>query len=145
MKHPLLYEINTRCWLPELSRKYGREVTLDNLPDSTFARWQNLGFTHIWLMGVWTSGERSRSEALANPYLQRAYAEVLPDWQAADVSGSPYAIADYHVPPDATIEASQQDKRVQVHVKFTRPIVTPIYTYNYEFDHTASSTTFLTK
>ncbi|HEX3143383.1 MAG TPA: hypothetical protein VHQ64_05390 [Pyrinomonadaceae bacterium] len=53
--------------------------------------------------------------------------------------------ADYHVPPDATIEASQQDKRVQVHVKFTRPIVTPVYTYNYEFDHTASSTTFLTK
>src|ERR1051325_9084115 len=51
---------------------------------------------------------------------------------------------DYHVPPDATIEASTQDKRVQVHVKFIRPIVTPIYTYNYEFDHTASSTTFLT-
>jgi hypothetical protein len=52
---------------------------------------------------------------------------------------------DYHVPDDATIETSVQEKRVQAHVKFTRPIVTPIYTYNYEFDHTAVSTTFLTK
>jgi hypothetical protein len=52
---------------------------------------------------------------------------------------------DYHVPPDATITPSTQDKRVQVRVQFTRPIVTPIYTYNYEFDHTAQSTTFLTK
>lgn len=52
---------------------------------------------------------------------------------------------DYHVPPDATIQATVQDKRVQAHVKFTRPIVTPVYTYNYEFDYTAASTTFLTK
>ena len=52
---------------------------------------------------------------------------------------------DYHVPPDATIQASVQDKRVQVHVQFTRPIVTPVYTFNYEFDHTAQSTTFLMK
>ena len=52
---------------------------------------------------------------------------------------------DYHVPPDATIQASMQDKRVQARVKFTRPIVTPVYTYNYEFDYTAASTTFLTK
>jgi hypothetical protein len=53
--------------------------------------------------------------------------------------------ADYHVPRDAKIEASTQDKRVQAHVQFTRPIVTPVYTYNYEFDYTAASTTFLTK
>jgi hypothetical protein len=52
---------------------------------------------------------------------------------------------DYHVPPEATIDATVQDKRVQVHVKFTRPVATPIYTFNYEFDHTAASTTFLTK
>jgi hypothetical protein len=52
---------------------------------------------------------------------------------------------DYHVPPDATIQVSMQDKRMQAHVKFTRPIVTPVYTYNYEFDYTAASTTFLTK
>jgi len=52
---------------------------------------------------------------------------------------------DYHVPSDAIIQTSMQDKRLQAHVKFTRPIVTPIYTYNYEFDYTTASTTFLTK
>ena len=52
---------------------------------------------------------------------------------------------DYHVPPDATITATTQDKRVEVRVQFKRPIVTPFYTYDYEFDHTAQSTTFLTK
>jgi hypothetical protein len=52
---------------------------------------------------------------------------------------------DYHVPPDATITTTMQDKRIQARVQYTRPIVTPIYTYNYEFDYTAASTTFLTK
>src|SRR6266436_5379228 len=99
MAFPLLYEINTRCWLPELTQRHGTEITLANIPDATFAGWQKLGFTHIWLMGVWTSGPRSRAEALANPHLQRVYSEVLPDWQPKDLSGSPYAIADYHVPP----------------------------------------------
>ncbi|HYW73004.1 MAG TPA: hypothetical protein VE961_18400 [Pyrinomonadaceae bacterium] len=52
---------------------------------------------------------------------------------------------DYHVPPDAKITTSIQDKRVQARVQFIRPIVTPVYTFNYEFDHTAQSTTFLMK
>ena len=52
---------------------------------------------------------------------------------------------DYHVPSNAAITAGVQDKRVTVRVQFTRPISTPVYTYNYEFDHTAQSTTFLTK
>ena len=60
MPFPLLYEINTRCWLRELSEKEGTPITLANVPDSMFATWQQIGFTHIWLMGVWTSGPRSR-------------------------------------------------------------------------------------
>src|ERR1044072_105063 len=52
---------------------------------------------------------------------------------------------DYHVPPDATITTSMQDKRLQARVQYTRPIVTRVHTYNDEFDYTAQSTTFLTK
>ena len=52
--------------------------------------------------------------------------------------------ADYNVPPDAVITPSQQDNRILVRVQFTRPIQFPGYTYQYEFDHTAKSTTFLT-
>jgi|ERR1041385_371742 hypothetical protein len=50
---------------------------------------------------------------------------------------------DYHVPPDASISAATEDQRVVLHVKFTRPISFPGYTYNYEFDHTVKSSTFL--
>ena len=52
---------------------------------------------------------------------------------------------DYHVPPEAVITPSVEDKRIQVRVQFTRPISFPGYTYNYEFDHTVQSATFLTK
>jgi hypothetical protein len=95
---PLLYEINTRCWLRELSEHSGRPVTLADVPDSQFAQWQAFGFTHIWLMGVWTVGPRSRQEALRYPGLADLYTSALPDWHERDVAGSPYAIADYQVP-----------------------------------------------
>jgi hypothetical protein len=52
---------------------------------------------------------------------------------------------DYGIPPDATIEPQSQDNRVEVKVRFTKPIEFPGYVYLYEFDHTAKSGTFLTK
>jgi hypothetical protein len=98
MSCPLLYEINTRCWLRALSQKSGTAITLANVPDSELAGWKRLGFTHIWLMGVWTTGPRARAEALQHPELRKAYDQVLPGWQDTDVAGSPYAIGDYQVP-----------------------------------------------
>ena len=47
MSHPLLYEINTRCWLREFSAR--------------------LGFTHLWLMGVWHTGPHSRAVGRHSP------------------------------------------------------------------------------
>jgi hypothetical protein len=115
MAYPLLYEINTRCWLRALTDQQGRRVTLADVPDAEFDSWQQSGFTHIWLMGVWTTGPRSRAQALAHPDLRRAFSEVLPDWTDADVPGSPYAIADYHVSPalggDAGLEVFRQNLR----------------------------------
>lgn len=52
--------------------------------------------------------------------------------------------AEYHVPPEAIIAPTRNDNRIEVRVQFTRPISFPGFTYNYEFDHTAKSTTFLT-
>jgi hypothetical protein len=109
--HPLVYEVNTRCWLHALSEQTGQPVTLANVPDSEFAVWQKLGFTHIWLMGVWTTGPRSRAEALKSAELRRCYDEVLPGWTEADVAGSPYAIGDYQVPPGLGGEAGLREIR----------------------------------
>ncbi len=115
MPHPLLYEINTRCWLRAFSEKNGTAVTLANVPDSELAGWKKFGFTHIWLMGVWTTGPRARAEALKHPDLRRAYDQVLPDWQESDVAGSPYAIGDYQVPSALGGEAGLEEFRQRLH------------------------------
>lgn len=52
---------------------------------------------------------------------------------------------EYHVPPEMVITPNRNEGRLEVRVQFTRPIAFPGYTYNYEFDHTARSTTFLSK
>jgi|SRR6266850_1223161 len=51
---------------------------------------------------------------------------------------------EYDMPPDAVIEPTQQENRVVVRVRFVRPLEFPGFTYQYAFDHTAMSTTFLT-
>jgi Alpha amylase, catalytic domain len=98
MTHPLLLEINTRCWLRSLSEAAGCAVTLANVPDAEFQRWRELGLTHIWLMGVWPTGPRSRAFCLAEPDLRARFHELLPASGSEDLAGSPYAIEKYEVP-----------------------------------------------
>lgn len=64
-----------------------------------------------------------------------------PDWVSDQVKKS---LAEYSVPPDALITPANRDNRVEVRVQYTRTIEFPGYTYQYEFDHTARSTAFLT-
>jgi hypothetical protein len=100
MDHPLLYEINTRCWLHDLTGAVGNRIHLGNVPDGEFDRWERLGITHIWLMGVWKTSAASREQALRSRQLRDTYDQVMPDWQPEDVGGSPYAIGDYEVPDE---------------------------------------------
>ena len=68
-RFPLLYEINTRVWLRELSRKTGRRVTLENVPLEEIERIAQLGFHGIWLMGVWTTGPKAVQVSRTRPEL----------------------------------------------------------------------------
>src|SRR6266481_2284372 len=52
-RYPLLYRINTRVWLTELSRKLGRTAMLDDIPDAELDRLAALGFDWIWFLSVW--------------------------------------------------------------------------------------------
>lgn len=97
MNHPLVYEINTRCWLRELSGSHGPKITLGNVPSAEFERWRRLGFTHVWLMGVWTTGAHSRACSRNLPGLRRICRGLMPDFSVADILGSPFAIAGYQV------------------------------------------------
>ncbi|HXT64742.1 MAG TPA: hypothetical protein VN696_17000 [Pyrinomonadaceae bacterium] len=51
---------------------------------------------------------------------------------------------EYHVPDEAVVTPAQNEGRMQVRVQFSRPISFPGFTYNYDFDYTAQSTSFLT-
>jgi hypothetical protein len=62
-----------------------------------------------------------------------------PGWVKDQLSKS---ALDYNVPADAEIVPVKEGDRVQVRVKFSRPIEFPGYVYQYEFDHTAKSTEF---
>ncbi|MCX6895276.1 MAG: alpha-amylase family glycosyl hydrolase [Verrucomicrobia bacterium] len=117
MIHPLLYEINTRCWLRPLSLAAGRPITLANVPESEFADWQRRGFTHLWLMGVWTTGPRARAEAFKHADLLNAYNHLLPGWEDEDIAGSCYSIADYQVPAALGGEAGLRKFREQLRAR----------------------------
>ena len=97
MQHPILYEINTRCWLNELSSQHSSRITLGEIPDVHFLQWQQLGITHIWLMGVWSTGRKGHQQAIKSAPHRQQYDEALRDWSEKDVGGSPYAIADFKV------------------------------------------------
>jgi hypothetical protein len=101
MDHPLLYEINARHWIAELREKYSDRSGLDlgSVPDGEIEIFAERGFTHLWLMGVWPTGPRSRAEALRHQDLRREYGNALPGWMEDDVLGSPYAVAALEAAP----------------------------------------------
>ncbi len=115
MNHPLIYEIDARCWLRELSARHGPNITLGSAPDDEIKAWAQLGFTHVWLMGVWPTGPRSRAAALSSQGMRRAFSEALPDWQDDDVAGSPFAVADYTIPRELGGESALKQFRKKLH------------------------------
>ena len=54
------------------------------------------------------------------------------------------SLPEYDIPPEAVITPITRDNRIEVRVQYTRTVEFPGYTYQYEFDHTARSTAFLT-
>ncbi len=97
--NPLMYEINTRVWLRELSTRLHQPVQLDTVPDDELERIAELGFHAVWLMGVWASGPESLTVSRTLPNLQREYHDALPDYTIEDCIGSPYAVSSYSVSP----------------------------------------------
>jgi hypothetical protein len=97
--HPHLYQINTYVWLEQLSAKLGRSIHLSDVPDSEWDVIALMGFDIVWLMGVWQRSPISRDLDQKKPSLQAAYKDVLPDWTAADIIGSPYSVVQYEPEP----------------------------------------------
>ncbi|GAB2567765.1 hypothetical protein Aab01nite_44360 [Paractinoplanes abujensis] len=91
-----VYEIDTWPWLAGLSRRYGRTVTLGDVPGEVWDDVTSRGDA-VWLMGVWERSPAGLEIALADEGLQRDFQSALSDLVTEDVVGSPYCVRRYEV------------------------------------------------
>jgi hypothetical protein len=98
--YPSLYQINTRVWLTELSRKQGRKATLDDIPDAELDRLAEMGFDWVWFLSVWQTGPAAQKVSRSNAGWRKEFQETLPDLNDKDIAGSGFAIQSYIVHRD---------------------------------------------
>ncbi|AEV82930.1 alpha-amylase [Actinoplanes sp. SE50] len=92
---PAIYEIDTWPWLTGLTRRFGRPVTLGDVPAEVWDEVAAPGMDAVWLMGVWERSPAGLAVARVNDGLQRAFRQALPDLAPEDVVGSPYCVRRY--------------------------------------------------
>src|SRR6185312_15397452 len=95
--YPSLYQVNTRVWLTELSRRLGRAATLDDIPDAELDRIAALGFDWVWFLSVWRTGLAGQRISRKNEEWRREFQGTLPDLREEDIPGSGFAITGYTV------------------------------------------------
>ena len=96
-RYPSLYQINTRVWLTELSRKLGRKATLDDVSDDELDRLASAGFDWVWLLSVWQTGAAGQAVSRESAEWRKEFLDTLPDLCDDDIPGSGFAIAGYTV------------------------------------------------
>jgi hypothetical protein len=94
-RYPSLYQINTRVWLTELSRRLHRVATLDDIPDADLDRFAEMGFDWIWLLSVWQTGTAAQRISRSNLEWRKEFQATLPDLREEDIPGSGFAITGY--------------------------------------------------
>ncbi|AMV20807.1 alpha-amylase family glycosyl hydrolase [Planctomyces sp. SH-PL14] len=98
-RYPALYQINTRVYLTDLSRRLGRPATLDDIPDAELDRIRGMGFDWIWWLSVWSTSPRSRQVSRTNPDWRKDFEATLSDLSDEDIGGSGFAIREYAASP----------------------------------------------
>jgi len=98
VQSPLIFEMNARL--------YGRRF--DDITHSDLAYFRRLGFSHLWLMGVWRISEGALAVSK----------RFSPDFE-----GSPYAVPAYEVNPDLGDDDSLARLRARAHREGLRILV----------------------
>ena len=96
-RYPVLYQVNTRVWLSDLSRDVCRRATLDDIPDAELDRLADWGFDWVWFLSVWQTGPAAQAISRTHAGWRREFAETLPDLNEADIAGSGFSIQNYIV------------------------------------------------
>ncbi|MEU6141871.1 alpha-amylase [Streptomyces sp. NPDC047081] len=119
----VVYEINTLVWLGELSGRYGRRVTLGDVPGEVWDEIARPGVDTVWLMGVWERSPAGLEIALRNEALLASFRAVLPDLTTADIAGSPYCVRNYVVDASLGGPAGLAEARAQLAARGLRLIL----------------------
>jgi hypothetical protein len=130
--HPVIYEINTWVWLGELSRRYGKTITLDTVPAPEWDALADLGIDALWLMGVWERSPAGILIVAQNEGLIADFKGVLPDFSPEDNIGSPYCVRSYIVDahlggPDGLMESRRMlaERNIELILDFVPNHVAP--------------------
>jgi hypothetical protein len=99
-QYPLLFQVNTRVWLKELSSDLRRPATLDDIPDASLERLAETGFNWVWFLSIWQTGLRGQQVSRSNHEWRKEFEETLPDLKEEDIAGSGFAITGYTVHGD---------------------------------------------
>ncbi|MCI3270537.1 alpha-amylase family glycosyl hydrolase [Streptomyces cylindrosporus] len=110
----VIYEINTLVWLGELSGRYGRPVTLGDVPGEVWDEVARPGLDTVWLMGVWERSPAGLRIALRDESLLASFRAALPDLTEADITGSAYCVRDYTVAKNLGGPAGLAEARAQL-------------------------------
>ncbi len=119
-KHPLLYQVNTRIFLKNLSDQLGHHATLENIPDNQLDQWAEQGFDWIWLLGVWQTGTAGQIVSRNLAQNRKSFKELLPDLQDNDITGSCFSISNYVVHSDFGGNTALAKLRTRMHKRGLR-------------------------
>lgn len=90
-RSPLLFQLNTKVLLGEMSKQQNRKVTLDDFPDEHLEKIKNEGYDIVYFLGVWQTGEFGMKKSIklldCEPCMKGLPREAA--------SSSPFAITDY--------------------------------------------------
>ena len=81
----MLYQVNTRVWLTDISGQIGRPATLDDIPDCELDKLAETGFEWIWFLSVWQTGEEGKRLSRSNTEWLNDFHETLPDLKEEDI------------------------------------------------------------
>lgn len=114
-RQPVVYEVDTRPHLQALGAQLGKPATLADIPDDFLAGIAEKGIHIVWFMGIWQLGELGRQSSLNHPEWRGDYLSSLPDLNDTDITGSPYAVANYQV--DQTLGGNQELASLRIRMK----------------------------
>ncbi len=96
MPRLVLMAKNIYVWLYQLSKKYGRNISrLDEIPDEELDILKDMGFTGLWLIGIWERSPASQriKQLCGNP----------------EAVASAYSLYDYQIALDLGGESAYED------------------------------------